>query len=62
MYYLGLDLVFDAKLNLESGNQKVKYSRPAAILKLSLLQINRLLSTATNNIYKKFEVEIPKQT
>ena len=62
MYYLGLDLVFDAKLNLESGNQKVKYSRQAAIMKLSLLQINRLLSTATNDIYKKFEAEIPKQT
>ena len=33
-----------------------------AILKVTSLKINKLLSMATNNIYMKFEIEIPKQT
>ena len=41
--HLSLELIFKAKLKLESGNQKIQYGCLAAILKLALLKINRLL-------------------
>ena len=41
--HLSLELIFKAKLKLESGNQKIQYGCLAAILKLTLLKINRLL-------------------
>ena len=47
---------------LESGNQKIKYGRRAAILKVTSLKINRLLPMATINMHMKFEIEIPKET
>ena len=57
-----LKLIFKAKVNLESGNQKIQYGRQAAILKVTSLKINRLLPMATINMHMKFEIEIPKQT
>ena len=57
-----LNLIFKAKVKLESGNQKIKYGRQAAILKATSLNINRLLPMATINMHMKFEIEIPKQT
>ena len=41
--HLSLELIFKARLKLESGNQKIQYGCLAAILKLTLLKINRLL-------------------
>ena len=62
--HLSLELIFKAKLKLESGNQKIQYGCLAAILKLTLLKINRLL-----HIYRyisivllKFGVDIQSQT
>ena len=40
--HLSLELIFEAKLKLESGNQKIQYGCLVAILKLTLLKINRL--------------------
>ena len=60
--HLGLQLIFKAKLKLESGNQKIQYGRQAAILEVTTLKINRLLPMATINMHMKFEIEIPKQT
>ena len=60
--YWSLDLIFKAKLKLESGNWKIQYGRLVAILKLTYLKINRLWPMATNNMHIKFEIEIPKQT
>ena len=57
-----LDLIFEAKLKLESGNWKIQYGCQAAILKVTSLKINRLLAIATNNMHTKFEIEIPRQT
>ena len=57
-----LDLIFEAKLKLESGNWKIQYGRQAAILKVTSLKINRLLAIATNYMHMKFEIEIPRQT
>ena len=57
-----LELIYKAKVKLESGNQKNQYGRQAAILKLMSLTINRLLPMATINKHMKFEIEIPKQT
>ena len=57
-----LVFIFKAKLKLESGNQKIHYGCQAAILKLMLHKINRLLPMATINMHMKFEIEIPKQT
>ena len=57
-----LDLIFEAKLMLESGNWKIQYGCQAAILKVTSLKINRLLAIATNNMHMKFEIEIPRQT
>ena len=41
--HLSLELIFSAKLKIESENQKIQYGCLAAILKLTLLKINRLL-------------------
>ena len=57
-----LELIFTAKLKLESGNQKIQYGHQAAILKVASLKINRLLPMTTINMHMKFEMEIPKQT
>ena len=60
--YCSFDLIFKAKQKLESGNKKIQYARQAAILKVTLLKINRLLTKATNNMHMKHQIEIPKQT
>ena len=60
--YLILELIFKAKLKLESGNKKIQYGHQAAILQVTSLKINRLLPMITINMHMKFEIEIPKQT
>ena len=60
--YRSYDLIFEVKLKLESGNQKIQYGHQAAILKVTSLKIDMLLPMATLNIHMKFEIEIPKQT
>ena len=62
MWRWSLDLIFTAKLKLESGNQKIQDGRQAAILKVTSMKIYRPLPMATNNMHIKFEIEIPKQT
>ena len=62
LWHWSLKLIFKAKVKLESGNQKIQYGRQAAILKVTLLKINRLLPMATINMHMKFEIEIPKET
>ena len=57
-----LELIFKAKLKLESGNQKIQYGCQAAILKVTSLKINRLLPMTIINMHMKFEIVIPKQT
>ena len=57
-----LDLKFNAKLKLESGNQKIQYGHQAAILKVKYLKINRLLSIHTSNVLLKFGLDIQSQT
>ena len=57
-----MELIFKAKLKLEFGKQKIQYGHQAAILKVTLLKINRLLPMTTNNMHMKFEIKIPKQT
>ena len=52
-----LDLIFKAKLKLEYGNWKIQYGRPAAILKVTSLKINRLLPIATNNMHMKLKFQ-----
>ena len=59
---ISLELIFKAKLKLESGNQKIQYGHQAAILKVTTLKINRLLPMTTINMHMKFEIEILKQT
>ena len=56
--HLGLQLIFKAKLKLESGNQKFQYGCLAAILKLTLLKINRLLHIYISIVPLKFLVDI----
>ena len=51
-------LIFEGKVKLESGNQKIQ----VAILKVTLLKINRLLPMTTIKMHMKFQNEIPKQT
>ena len=60
--YWTLELIFKAKLKVESGNQKILNGHKAAILKVTSLKINRLLPIATINMCMKFEIEIPQQT
>ena len=52
-----LKLIFKAKVKLESGNQKIQYGRPAAILKVTSLKINRLLPMATINMHMKLKFQ-----
>ena len=62
--HLSLELIFKAKLKLESGNPKSNMAGGlAAILKLILLKINRLLHIKNINIVLlKFGVDIQSQT
>ena len=60
--HLSLELIFKAKLKLKSGNQKIQYGCLAAILKLKLLKINRLLHIYISIVLLKFRVEIQSQT
>ena len=60
--HLSLQLIFNAKLKLESGNQKFQYGCLAAILKLTLLKINRLLHIYISVVPLKFGVDIQSQT
>ena len=60
--HLSLELIFKAKLKLESGNQKIQYGCLAAILKLTLLKINRLLHIYISIVLLKFGVDIQSQT
>ena len=57
-----LELIFKAKLNLESGNQKIQYGCQAAILKLTLLKVNKLLHIYISIVLLKFGVDIQSQT
>ena len=57
-----LDLKFIAKLKLESVNQKIQYGHQAAILEVTYLKINRLLSIHTSNVLLKFGFDIQSQT
>ena len=50
------------KLKLESGNQKFQYGCLAAILKLTLLKINRLLHIYISTVPLKFGIDIQSQT
>ena len=45
-----LDLLFKAKLNLESGDWKIQYGRQAAIPKVTSLKINRRHSIYASNV------------
>ena len=56
------DLIFKAKVMLESGNRKIQYACLAAILNVTSLKIKRLQPIATNNMHVRFEIEILKQT
>ena len=56
-----LNMIFKAKLKLESGNRKIQYGHQAAILKVTSLKINGLLSVATNNMHMKFKIEFSKR-
>ena len=60
--HLSLELIFKAKLKLESGNQKIQYGCLAAILKLTLLKINRLLPIYICIVALKFKVDIQSQS
>ena len=60
--HLSLELIFEAKLKFESGNQKIQYGCLAAILKLTLLKINRLLNIYINIVLLKFGVDIQGQS
>ena len=57
-----LELIFKAKLKLESGNQKIQYGCQAAILKLTLLKINKLLHIYISIVLLKFGVDIQSQS
>ena len=56
--HLSLELIFKAKLKLESGNQNIQYGCLVAILKLTLLKINRLLHIYISIVLLKFGVDI----
>ena len=57
-----LELIFKAKLKLESGNQKLQYGHQAAILKVTSLKIIRLLPIYISIVPLKFVVDIQSQT
>ena len=48
--------------SMESGNRKIQCGRQVVILKVTSLNINKLPFIATNDMYMRFETEIPKQT
>ena len=60
--HLSLELIFEAKLKLKSGNQKIQYGCLVAILKLTLLKINRLLHIYISIVLLMFGVDIQGQT
>ena len=60
--HLSLELIFKAKLKLESGNQKIQYGCLVAILKLTWLKINRLLHIYISIVPLKFKVDIQSQS
>ena len=60
--HLSLQVIFKAKLKLESRNQKFQYGCLAAILELTLLKINRLLHIYISIVPFKFGVDIQSQT
>ena len=62
LWHSSLQLIFKSKLKLESGNQKFQYGCLAAILKLTLLKINRLLHIYISIVPLKFEVDIQSQS
>ena len=62
LWHLSLELIFKAKLKLESGNQIIQYGCLVAILKLTLLKINRLLHIYMSIVLLKFGVDIQSQT
>ena len=62
MWYWSLDLIFKAKLKLESRNQKIQYGHQVAILKMMSLNINRLLPIYRSIGPLKFRVHIQIQT
>ena len=63
-------LKFQSKLDLHSGNhatyrvqkRKIQYGRQAAILKMTLLKIDRLLPIYISIVPLKFEVDIQSQS
>ena len=65
-----LKLKFQSKLDLQSGNhatyrvrkRKIQHGRQAAILKMTLLKINRLLPIYISIVPLKFEVDIQSQS
>ena len=65
-----LKLKFQRKLDLHSGNhatyrvqkRKTQYGRQAAILKMTLLKINRILPIYISVVPLKFEVDIQSQS
>ena len=46
----------------ESRNRKIQYGHQAAILKMTLLKINRLLPIYVSTVPLKFEVDIQSQS
>ena len=60
--HLSLQLIFKAKLKFESGNPKFQYGCLVAILKLTLLKIDRLLHIYISIVPLKFGVDIQSQT
>ena len=60
--HLSLELIFKAKLKLESGNKKIQYGCLAAILELTLLKINRPLQIYISIVLLKFGVDNQSQT
>ena len=62
MFYWSLDWKFIAKLKLESRNRIIQYGHQAAILKVTLVKIHRLLSIPTRNVQLKFGLDIQSQT
>ena len=57
-----LELIFKAKLKLESGNHKIQYGRQAVILNLTSLKINRLLPIYISIVPLNFGADIQSQT
>ena len=56
--YWTLELIFKAKLKVESGNQNILNGHQAAILEVTSLKINRLQSTYVWNLKLKFHSKL----